>query len=171
MVRFILKTKKENLRMMEILDLTLKRIANRPTYCIGRLYVDRLLFSDTIEDTDRGLKDSWPLEKIMKTKVYGETAIPKGRYKLILSVSPKFKNRKWAKKYGGLVPEILNVKGYSGIRIHPANFATELLGCVAPGVNSKKGQVTQSQVTYEKLMSKYLYPAHQKGVSMWITIQ
>ena len=47
-----MKTKKD-LRMMETLDLTLKRIANRPTYCIGRLYVDRLLFSDTIEDTDR----------------------------------------------------------------------------------------------------------------------
>lgn len=153
------------------LELTLKRIANRPTYCIGRLYIDQLLFSDTIEDYDRGLKDTWSMEKIKKAKVYGETAIPRGRYKVVLSESPKFKNRAWAKKYGGLVPEILNVKGFSGIRIHPANFATELLGCIAPGVNSKKGQVTQSQNTFFKLMDQYLMPAWKEGRGIWITIE
>ena len=153
------------------MELTEKRIYNCPKYCIGRLYVNQVYVSDTINDTDRGLKDSWPLEKIRNTKVYGETAIPKGRYKVVLSVSPKFKNRVWAKKYGGLVPELQNVKGFAGIRIHPANFATELLGCIAPGVNSRKGQVTQSQATYYKLMDKYIMPAWKKGEPITITIQ
>lgn len=153
------------------MELTDKRIYNCDSYCIGRIYANSVYVSDSIEDTDRGMKDTWPIDKIRKTKVYGETAIPKGRYKIELSVSPKFKNRVWAKKYGGLVPEITNVKGFSGIRIHPANFATELLGCIAPGINSRKGQVTQSQATYYKLMDKYLYPAHKKGEEIWITIQ
>ena len=151
--------------------LTLKRIYNCRTYCIGRIYAGTLYVCDAIEDTDRGLKDSWPLEKIQSTKVYGETAIPKGTYKVVLSVSPKFRYRPWAKKYGGLVPELQNVKGFAGIRIHPANFATELLGCIAPGVNSKKGQVTASQATYYKLMDKYLMPAWKKGEPITITIQ
>ena len=152
------------------LKLKVKRIYNCATYCISRFYVNQLYVFDSIEDTDRGLKDSWPLEKIRKTKVYGETAIPKGIYKVVLSVSPKFQYRPWAKKYGGLVPEITNVKGFSGIRIHPANFATELLGCIAPGINSKKGQVTASQATYFKLMDKYLMPAWGKGEPITIEI-
>ncbi|MBQ6287380.1 MAG: hypothetical protein IJK73_06985 [Bacteroidales bacterium] len=157
--------------MEKTLELTLKRIYNCPTYCIGRLYADTCYVSDTIEDTDRGLKDTWSIEKVKSTKVYGETAIPKGRYKVVLSKSPKFGNRTWAKKYDGLIPEILDVKGFSGIRIHPANFATELLGCIAPGINSKKGQVTQSQNTYFKLMDQYLMPAWKEGREIWITIQ
>lgn len=153
------------------MNVTLKRIYNCPSYCIGRFYVNGLYVCDTIEDYDRGLKDSWPLDKIKKTKVYGETAIPKGTYKVILSVSPKFKNRVWAKKNDGLIPEILNVKGFSGIRIHPANFTTELLGCIAPGKNSIKGQVTQSQVTYYDLMDKYLLPAWKRKEDIYLTIE
>ena len=162
-----MREKKGGIKM----KLLLKRIYNCPSYCIGRLYINQVYVSDTIEDCDRGLKDTWPLDKIVNTKVYGETAIPKGTYKIALSISPKFKNRTWAKKYGGLVPEVLNVKGYSGIRVHPANFATELLGCIAPGINSKKGQVTQSQITYDRLMSKYLIPAYQRKEEIWITVQ
>lgn len=153
------------------MKLTVKRVYNCPRYCIGRLYVNGLYVSDTIEDTDRRLKDSWPLDKIKKTKVYGETAIPKGTYKVILSVSPKFSNRAWAKRHNGLIPEILGVKGFQGIRIHPANFATELLGCIAPGKNTIKGQVTQSQVTYDTIMTKYLEPAWKRKEEIYITIE
>lgn len=49
--------------------LTLIRIANRPTYCIGKLYIDGKYFCDTIEDTDRGLKDEMSVEEILKLKV------------------------------------------------------------------------------------------------------
>lgn len=153
------------------MKLTLHRVYKDPEYTIGRLYVDQLLLCDTIEDCDRGLKQSWDITQILKVKVYGRTAIPKGTYKIGFTVSPKFKYRAWAKKYGGIVPEIQNVKGYGGVRIHPANRASELLGCIAPGTNSVKGAVTQSQAAYYKLMDDWLMPAHLQGRKIYITIQ
>ncbi|MBO4231307.1 MAG: hypothetical protein J5886_06480 [Bacteroidales bacterium] len=156
--------------MLKRIPIWLQRIYNCPSYCIGRLYWDGLFLSDTIEDTDRGLKDSWPIDKILATKVYGETAIPKGTYKIVGSISQKFRNRVWAKKYGGIVPEVIGVKGFSGIRIHPATKATELLGCVAPGKNTVKGAVTQSQACYYKLMDR-LTKAWAEGYETYITIQ
>lgn len=157
-------------KKLKRVDILLQRAFNCPTYCIGRLYWDSLYLCDTIEDTDRGLKDSWPIQKILAVKVYGETAIPKGTYKVVGTVSPKFKNRVWAKKYGGIVPEIKDVKGFSGIRMHPANKATELLGCVAPGKNTVKGAVTQSQANYYRLMDR-LTKAWADGYDTYITIQ
>lgn len=69
----------------------LKRIYNCSTYCIGHIYIDGTYVCDTIEDTDRGLDKSWPLSKIVKTKVKSKTAIPTGIYTLTLNtVSPKF---------------------------------------------------------------------------------
>lgn len=153
------------------MKLTVKRVYKDPEYTIGRLYVDQLLLCDTIEDCDRGLKQSWDITQILKVKKYGITAIPKGTYKIGFTVSPKFKYRVWGKKYGGIVPEIQNVKGYGGVRIHPANRATELLGCIAPGRNTKKGMVTSSQVWYYKLMDEYLMPAFKRGEEVTITIQ
>ena len=52
------------------MKLTLKRVAKRPTYTIGRLYVDGVKFADTIEDKDRGLTQSMPVAEIKKRKVY-----------------------------------------------------------------------------------------------------
>ena len=89
--------------------LTLKRIANRPTYCIGKLYINGKYFCDVLEDTDRGLNSAMSEEDIRHIKVKGETAIPVGIYKVILNYSPKYKK---------VMPLITNVKGYSGIRIH-----------------------------------------------------
>lgn len=153
------------------MKLTLHRVDEDPEYTIGRLYVDQLLLCDTIEDCDRGLKQSWDITQILKVKVYGKTAIPKGTYKIGFTVSPKFRYRAWAKKYGGIVPEIQGVKGFDGVRIHPANRASELLGCIAPGTNSVKGAVTQSQAAYYKLMDSWLMPAHRQGRKIYITIQ
>lgn len=151
-------------------DILLQRIFNCQEYCVGRLYWDSLYLCDTIEDTDRGMKDSWSIERILSVKIPGKTAIPKGTYKVVGTVSPKFKNRTWAKRYGGVVPEIQDIKGYSGVRIHPANRATELLGCIAPGKNTVKGAVTQSQVCYYRLMDK-LTKVWSEGYETYITIQ
>ena len=98
--------------------LTLFRIANRPTYCIGKLYVDGEYLCDTIEDTDRGLSDEMTEEEILKKKVKGETAIPTGIYPVYLTYSPKYKKQ---------MPLIDNVKGYSGIRIHSGNTSKRKL--------------------------------------------
>jgi len=48
-------------------------------------------------------------------------------------ISPKFRNRSWAKPYNGKIPRLLNVPGYDGVLIHPFNTAEESLGCVGVG--------------------------------------
>lgn len=138
-------------------------------YCIGIFYVSGKRLCESLEDEDRGLVQTMPTGKINQVKVYGKTAIPKGTYKVVLSVSPKFKNRAWAKKYGGLVPEIVGVKGWTGVRIHPANSAEELLGCCATGDNTVVGKVTNSTKRYYELMDK-LVPAWEKGEEITIDI-
>ena len=126
------------------MKLTLRRIAFRDTYTIGKLYIDGTYFCDTVEDKDRGLDDSMTVEEILKRKVYGETAIPYGTYEVQITYSPKYKK---------MMPLLLNVKGYSGIRIHSGNTAKDSLGCLIVGRNTKVGMVTESRVTYNKLFS------------------
>lgn len=135
------------------MKLLLKRIAKRENYTIGRLYIDGKYFSDTLEDTDRGLSSSISLEQIKKIKIKGQTAIPTGTYNVDMNtVSPRFCNCSWAKPYGGKVPRLQNVPGYEGVLIHPGNTDKNTSGCVLVGKNTVKGQVTSSQDTFKKLM-------------------
>ena len=150
--------------------LKLERRYKKATYTIGILYVNGVRFCEAIEDRDRGLNSSMSVAEISAKKVYGETAIPTGTYKVILSVSQKFKSKSWAAKYGGLVPEIVGVKCYAGVRTHPANRATELEGCVAPGDNKIKGGVTNSVKRYTELMDKYIMPAWTRKEEITIEI-
>ena len=153
-----------------MLGLKLQRRWNRSGYCIGILSVNGVRFSETIEDEDRGLDASMNVFDILRLKKPGITAIPKGKYTVVLSVSPKFKKKSWAKKYGGLVPEIVGVKGYSGVRIHPANKAEELEGCIAPGENKIKGGVINSTKTYTRLFEQYILPAWTRKEQITIEI-
>lgn len=123
--------------------LTLKRIAKQPTYTIGRLYINNVYFCDTLEDTDRGLSQDMPIEEIKSIKVQDETAIPTGEYRVVLSKSPRFKK---------VLPEILNVPGYTGVRIHSGNTANDSSGCLLVGENKVKGKVVNSRKTLQKLM-------------------
>lgn len=127
------------LRKMKI---KLVRIALKDTYTIGKLYVDGVYFCDTIEDTDRGLDDSMTVSEILKRKIKGQTAIPTGHYKIEITYSPKYKR---------MMPLILNVKGYSGIRIHSGNTSKDTEGCLIVGKNTKVGMVTDSRNTYQRL--------------------
>ena len=154
------------------MELKVIRRAKRPEYTIGKLYIDGRLFCDTLEDCDRDLTQDMPLEEIKAKKVYGKTAIPTGTYEIDMNtVSPKFKDRSWAKPFGGKLPRLVNVPGYEGVLLHPFNQASESLGCIAPGKNSVKGMVTDSSRTFMSLMSKYLLPAKVKGEKITITIE
>lgn len=149
-----------------------ERIYTCSKYTIGKLYVDGEFVCDTIEDSDSGLDDSMPLEEIKKKKVYGETAIPCGIYKLNMNtVSPKFKNRSWAKPYQGKIPRFEKVKGFEGVLIHIGNSADDLLGCVATGENKVKGRVINSTVCFNKLMNNYLLKAVEKGEEITVEIK
>lgn len=139
-------------------------------YTIGRFYVDGLRLCESLEDADRGLMSTMPIGIINQKKVYGKTAIPKGTYKVLLTYSKKFKNKSWAKKYKGRVPELLGVKGFSGVRIHPLNSASETEGCVGVGDNTVVGKLTNSVARYYELM-EILVQRMDDGEECFITIK
>ena len=154
------------------MELLLIRRWPKPTYCIGALYINGVRFHETLEDKDRGITQDMPTTEIYKKKVYGYTAIGKGRYRIDMnSVSPKFKTRNWAAKYGGRVPEILDVKCFTGVRIHPGSDASSTNGCICVGENKVKGKLINSQKTYFELMDNYLEPARLRGEEIWLTIK
>lgn len=134
------------------MKLELKRIFKGPQYTIGKLYVDGQYICDTLEDTDRGLKQSDSLATIQKNKKYGQTAIPTGVYRITLDmVSPKFKDRSWAKFCNSKLPRLLEVPGYNGVLIHVGNKPSDTLGCILVGYNKIKGQVVNSTQAFKKL--------------------
>lgn len=154
------------------MELKIIRKAKRPEYTIGKLYVDGKLFSDTLEDCDRGLTQDMPLEEIKNRKVYGKTAIPAGTYEIDMNtVSPKFGKRSWAKPFDGKVPTIMNVKGFERVLIHPGNTKEDTDACLLVGKNSIKGMVTNSAQTFITLMVKYLVPAMERGENITLTIE
>lgn len=139
------------------MKLLLKRIAKKTNYTIGKLYIDGKYFCDTLEDTDRGLKQSMTLKEINNLKVYGKTAIPLGTYAIDLNtVSPKFKSRSWAIPYKSKIPRLVDVNGFSGVLIHPGNSAADSIGCILVGKNKIVGKVIDSVNTFNKLMSNLL---------------
>lgn len=149
------------------MEILVKRIAKKSKYTIGKMYIDGQYICDTLEDADRGLNQNMSLKEINSKKVYGETAIPTGTYKVDMNtVSPKFKSRTWAKPYGGKLPRLVSVPGYDGVLIHPGNKAEDTLGCILVGENKAVGQVLNSQVTFKKIMSILT-----KGTNITITIE
>lgn len=151
--------------------LTLKRIAKRDTYTIGKLYVNGKYFADTVEDKDRGLSDSDTLEKIKKVKIPLYTAIPTGKYQITMDVvSPKFSQKEYYKKFcNGKLPRLLNVKGFDGILIHRGVNADSSSGCIIVGKNTVVGAVTNSQYYFEQLY-KVLKEANDNGEKIEIEI-
>lgn len=137
------------------MKISLVRIANKKTYCIGRLYVDGMYVCDTIEDVDLGLDQSWSLEKIKQKKVKSKTAIPTGTYEVTLNiVSPKFSKIAYYKQFcNGRVPRLLRVPGFDGILMHIGKDERSSAGCLIVGYNTIVGKVTKSQQAFEKLYS------------------
>lgn len=104
--------------------LTLKRDTYTSKTTIGKLYVNDLFICDTLEDVCRDINKDGDLDDAGETKVYGETAIPSGIYKITLAQSPRFKK---------LLPLLHNVKNYSGVLIHHGNWAKDTHGCILVG--------------------------------------
>lgn len=122
------------------MKLTLKRIALRPTYTIGKLYIDDVYFCDTIEDTVRDLNKNGKFDNREK-KIHSKTAIPYGTYEIKWTYSPRFK------KY---TPQLMNVPSFEGIRIHAGNTSADTEGCLILGKNKQVGKVLNSRATINK---------------------
>lgn len=104
------------------------------SYTIGKLYIDGSYFCDTLEDKVRDLNKNGKFDN-GEVKIYGETAIPYGTYKISVTYSPKFKRD---------LPLLENVPNFEGIRIHRGNTAKDTSGCILLGENKEKGKVLNS---------------------------
>ena len=117
-------------------EVKIKRIAFKDTYTIGRITVDGLFISDSIEDKVRVLNS-------IKDKVYGETAISAGTYDADIYFS---------KKFGYKVIRLFKVPYFEGIYMHKGNTAKDSLGCIIVGYNDKKGWVSRPTEAMNKLI-------------------
>lgn len=129
------------------MKLTLKRKFKGDKYTIGDLFIDGVFFSNTIEDKVRELPVSCPNtpKGIMckcKDKVFEQTAIPAGTYKITMKHSPKFKR---------VLPYLHDVPHFLGILIHSGNTEVDSAGCIIVGENTVKGKVLNSRITCDKL--------------------
>ena len=152
------------------MELILERIAKRKTYTIGRLYIRRQVldeylpgiedqyFCDTLEPTWRDYQNG-------AYKIKGKSAIPEGRYAVVISWSPKFKQ--WLPiLLGG--PEFN--RQWQGIRIHAGNTASDTEGCILVGKNRLVGQVLDSRIWLHRLKQK-IVEAKDRGEPVWLTIR
>lgn len=118
------------------MELTLNRIFLGSSATIGELLINDKHLCDTLEDRVRPEGE----------KVYGKTAIPEGTYEVKLTHSPRFKK---------ILPEILNVPNFSGIRIHTGNSSKDTEGCILVGTwdGEKEDWVGNSRIAFDELMS------------------
>lgn len=100
---------------------------------IGRLYVDGVFECYTLED------------KIRDMKIKGITAIPAGIYKVIIDMSGRFKR---------LLPLLINVLGFSGIRIHIGNKPEDTEGCILVGQSFTTDWIGSSGKAFDALFAK-----------------
>jgi hypothetical protein len=142
------------------MELQLKRETFTEQSTIGTLTINGVFECFILEDKDRGLNDTMSLEKIAGTKVYGKTAIPYGRYEIDWTMSARFKV---------FMPILLNVKGYSGIRIHKGNTEVDSLGCLLCGTRKKNNMITESTLATRNLYAK-IEAAKKQGQRIYITI-
>lgn len=147
------------------MELRLHRIARKREYTIGRLYADSIYVCDTLEDRDRLY--------FGQSKIKGQTAIPCGRYEVLLNnYSPRFGMKEPYKSLAnGCVPLIKDVPGFSGVRIHIGNTPADTDGCPLVGRNTVVGKVMESRATYIRLWKEWLAPARARGEKVWITVE
>lgn len=155
------------------MEITLKRIAKKEAYTIGKIYINGKYVCDTLEDTDRGLTAEMGERDILLQKIPGKTAIPTGTYNVTMNVSsPRFGSKAFYRKVcGGRLPRLLDVPGYIGVLIHCGNTAADTDGCILVGENKEVGRVLKSQVTFTTIVNKYLKPASAKGEKITIKIE
>ena len=164
------------------MELILERIAKRQNYTIGRLslspaesppYLEgdrgRLYFCDTLEPPALEVKTTVPKDAVLrspkKTQSLKPFAIPEGRYAVVITYSPKFKQ--W-------LPLLLGGPDFSrlfkGIRIHAGNTVEDTQGCILVGKNQRVGQVLESRKWLYELKQK-IVEAKARGEAVWLTIR
>jgi hypothetical protein len=117
------------------MKLTVQRDQLDPDCTLGRMLIDGEFYCHTLEDTVRA----------PGVKVYAQTAIPEGEYGVIVNMSNRFKQ---------LMPLVLNVPGFEGIRIHPGNTAADTEGCILVGRKRFPKFIGESRLAYAPLLAR-----------------
>lgn len=112
------------------------RLWMTPRSTIGEMLIDGRFFCYTLEDVARPAGSP---------KVPGKTAIPIGSYRLVIDHSVRF---------GKMMPHVLNVPGFQGIRIHAGNAAADTEGCILLGMIRMIDQIGRSRVAFLDFMAR-----------------
>ena len=148
------------------MELILERIAKRKAYTIGRLSIQKRIDDEYLAGTENQyfcdtLEPTWRDYEHGAYKVKGCSAIPEGRYAVVISWSTKFKQ--W-------LPILLGVPKFEGIRIHAGNTSEDTEGCIKEKKNRLVGQVLDSRIWLHRLKQK-IVEAKGRGEPVWITIR
>lgn len=123
---------------------------------IGLLYAGQVLQCYALEDPDRKLEDGGE-------KIPGKTAIPRGKYRIIIDWSNRFKRE---------LPRLLDVPNYVGVRIHPGNGPEDTEGCILPGTgipSNRQDWLLNSRAAFDALFNK-IEAALELGEEVWIEV-
>ncbi len=123
-------------------------------YTLGKLFLDDEFLGYTCEDSDRRLEEGGE-------KIHGKTAIPRGRYKVVTSLSNRFKR---------VMPEVLSVPGFSGVRIHAGNTSADTEGCPLLGEIRTANGVRNCAAINRQLVA-LLDNAEKRKEECWITVE
>jgi hypothetical protein len=113
--------------------ITVKRLYKTENSTIGEMLIDGVFECFTLEDKERPVK------------IKGETAIPKGTYRVIINQSNRFKR---------LLPLLIDVPNFEGVRIHSGNSNHDTEGCILVGQTRNKNYIGQSRKAFDKLFKK-----------------
>lgn len=139
------------------MQLSLKRRQSSIDSTIGELAIDGVFECYTLEDLIREVPD----KPVSEWKVKGETAIPSGTYAVIITDSVRFKR---------LLPLLVNVPGFSGVRIHPGNTAEDTEGCILVGSQVNGDAIIESRKAFDALFEK-LKDAFESWQTVYITVE
>ena len=127
------------------MELTLTRKTKTETSTIGNLNINGHFECFILEDVDRGLQQGMSNSELSNLKVHGNTCIPTGRYEIAISFSNKFQK---------LLPILMDVPVFAGIRIHSGNTALDTEGCLLTGQTKTKNFVGNSRLAFAALFAK-----------------
>jgi hypothetical protein len=150
------------------MKITVKREFFSDSETLGSMFINDKFFCYTLEDFDRKLQANQSSSEIAFKKIYKKTAIPSGEYRVILSISNRFKR---------LMVEVLNVKGFAGIRIHGGNTHENTDGCILVAKNRYIGKpssfgkiVNWIQGTMETQLIREIQKAIDKNQKVTLSI-
>jgi len=122
-------------------------------YTTGKLYIDGVFYCYTLENQDCFID--------ITNKKIPDTAIPAGTYKVIIDFSQRFQK---------MMPKLLNVPFFEGVRIHTGNTANDTEGCILVGTKRTEGHIWNSRAAFYLLFQKIL-KAIKMNETVKITIE